>query len=129
MSNSDRPLAYGEMREKITPDDVNGNAAALRILIADRKDMAPANARSAQWKLILVFAEFPEKEYVANATSYKTLVQFLGDDESKWPGQWCVMAPTVNTFDGKAYEKLHVASPDRWEKVMKATEKKRAAAK
>lgn len=128
-ANQDRPLAYGEMREKLTPDDVNGNAAALRILLADRVDLAPANSRKPEWKIVLVFSEFPDKQYVVNATSYKTLVSFLGDDEKKWVGQWCVMAPTTTTFDNKSFEKLHVASPERWEKVMKATEKKRAAAK
>lgn len=126
---TDRPLSYGEMREKLTPDDVNGNAAALRILTAERKDLAPLNARSAQWKIVLVFAEFPDKDYIVNATSYKTLADKLGEDETKWPGQWVVMAPTNTTFEGRVYEKLHVASPDRWDKVMKETAKKRAAAK
>jgi hypothetical protein len=116
------------MREKLTPDDVSGNAAALRILTAERKDLAPANARSAQWKIVLVFAEFPDKDYIVNATSYKTLAAYLGDDETKWPGEWIVMAPTTTTFEGKSYEKIHVASPERWDKVMKATAKKRAAA-
>lgn len=118
---SNRPdLAYGQMRDKLTPDDVQGQAAALRVLSAERRDFAPSDARKSEYKIVLVFQEFPDKEYVVNATSYKTLVSKLGNDETRWPNQYVVMAPTTTTFDNRAYEKLHVASPDRWDKVMKS---------
>lgn len=106
------------MRGKLTPDDVAGKPAALRILSAEMRDFAPKSARAADNKIVLVFAEFPEKEYVVNATSYTTLTLKLGDDYTRWPGQWCVMAPTTTTYEGRAFEKLHVAPPDRWDKIM-----------
>lgn len=118
MPDNSQRLAYGEMRDKLTPDDVAGKAAALRILSADIRDFAPKSSRSADNKIVLVFVEFPDKEYIVNATSYKTLVMKLGDDVTRWPGQWCVMAPTTTTYEGRAFEKLHVAPPERWDKIM-----------
>lgn len=121
-AQSQRP-SYGEMRSKLTPDDVKGKAAPMTIATVELRDMAPANARREDNKIILTFNEFPGKEYIANATSFKTLCQKLGDDWDKWTGQVIVMAPTTTTFDNKAFEKLHVASPERWDKVMAEVEK------
>ena len=116
-------LGYGEMRDKLTPDDVEGKAAPLTIQTVDVKNMAPRGSPREDNKLSIVFKEFPGKEYVANATSYKTLCLKLGDNYEKWVGQVAIMAPTTNTFQGKAFEKVHVASPDRWDKVMKSLTK------
>jgi hypothetical protein len=115
--------SYGEMRDKLTCDDVNGKPAPLTIEAAELRDLAPAGSRREDNKIILTFREFPGKEYIANATSYKTLCMKLGDDFNRWAGKVIVMAPTTNTFDGKAYEKLHVAAPERWDKVMQTVER------
>lgn len=117
---ADKPrLGYGEMRDKLTPDDLEGKPAPLTILTVEVKNMAPRGSPREDNKLSIVFKEFPTKEYVANATSYKTLVMKLGDNYEKWPGQVAIMAPTTNTFQGKAFEKVHVASPERWDKVVR----------
>lgn len=110
-------LSYGEMREKLGPDDVDGKVAPLTCATAERKNFAP-NGQGEEYKIVLTFEEFPEKELVVNATSYKTLVAKLGDDEDAWVGKTIVLAPTTTTYGGKSYEKLHVASPERWDKTM-----------
>lgn len=110
--------SYGTMRDKLTPDDVEGKAAPLTVATAELRDMAPRGSRREDNKIIIVFREFPEKEYVCNATSYKTLVTKLGDDYTRWHGKTVIMAPTTNEFEGRSYEKLHVASLERWDKVV-----------
>lgn len=126
MTGPEKP-SYGEMRDKLTPDDVKGKPAPLTIDSAELRDLAPEGSRRADKKIILTFKEFPGKEYISNATSYKTLTQKLGDDYTRWGGKVVVMAPTTNTFNGQSFEKLHVASPDRWDKVMAEVNKRRQA--
>lgn len=122
-------LGYGEMRDKLTPDDLDGKAAPLTVQSVEVKNMAPKGTPREDNKLSIVFKEFATKEYVANATSYKTLVLKLGENYEKWVGQVVIMAPTTNTFQGKAYEKVHVASPERWDKVMRQLQGAGAKAK
>jgi hypothetical protein len=126
MSDAKPRLGYGEMREKLTPDDFEGKPAPVTILKVEVKNMAPRNSTREDNKLSIVFKEFPTKEYVANATSYKTLVMKLGDNYDKWPGQTVIMAPTTTTYGTQTFEKVHVASPDRWDKVMKALQSRTA---
>lgn len=128
MTMPERP-SYGEMREKLTPDDVGGKPAPMTIDKAELRDLAPEGSRRADKKIILTFKEFPGKEYIANSGSYKTLCQKLGDDYSRWSGKVVVMAPTTTTFNNQSFEKLHVASPERWDKVMQEVSKRQAPAK
>lgn len=131
MSN-DRPLSYGEMRPKLEPDDTEGKPAALTIASADRRNMA-RRGQPAEYKVVVVFGEkfdpkavrdtepSEERELVLNATDYKIVCAKLGNDEAAWVGRQVVVALTVNTFGGKSYEGMHIAVPDRWEKVLKAS--------
>lgn len=132
MSNDNRsaPLSYGEMIPKLTPDDTDGKPVALTIRRARRQNMAP-KGKPEEIKIVIEFAELfdgdtPDKqrrEYVVNSGSYKTLSTKHGTDETKWVGKPVVMAVTKTTFDGNEYEKQHVATPDRWEKVLAASAK------
>ena len=129
-------LSYGELLPKIVPDDTDGKPAQLTVRRVRTQNMAP-EGRAPEVKLVIEFAETfkaqrgfdadsaTRREYVVNATSYKTLRTKLGDDHDKWVGQPIVMAPTTTTFDNKSFEKLHVASLDRWDKVVAATTKAR----
>lgn len=137
MSTDDQgSLSYGEMVTKIEPDDTDGKPAALTIRRVRRQNMAPTG-KPAEIKLVIEFAEQFEgetadkkrREYIVNSTSYKTLCGKLGTDENKWVGKTIVMAPTNTEYGGKTFEKLHVASPERWDKTVNATTaaKKRAA--
>lgn len=126
--NANKPKpSYGEMRVKIEPDDVEGKPALLEIEAATLRDLAPKGSKASDWKVVLWFVAFPQKEYVVNSTSYKTLCQKLGDDYESWAGKQCVMAPTTTEYQGKQFEKLHVAIPERWDKVV--AEVAKAAAK
>lgn len=139
MSTDNRSgLAYGEMIPKISPDDTDGKPAALTIRKARVQNMARKGAPEEN-KIVLTFAEefdaregfngddAKRREYVVNSGSYKTLSMKLGPDHTKWIGKTVVMAPTTTTFNNETFEKLHVATPDRWEKVVNATA--RAASK
>ena len=133
--SDDKPrLAYGQMRDKLEPDDIDGKVAVLTIASADARNFASESA-GAEYKVVLTFEEFPEdgdtkeKEYVVNATSYKTLVEKIGDDYAAWPGESVVMAPTTTTYGGKTFEKVHVASPERWDKAMQAFKKSKGGKK
>jgi hypothetical protein len=138
MSN-DSQLSYGEMIPKIEPDDTEGKPAVLTVRRVRRQNMAPKGSKSEEVKIVIEFAETfdarkgfndsdaTRREYIVNSTSYRTLADKLGPDENRWVGQQIVMAPTTTQFNGKSYEKLHVAAPDRWEKTVTAT--KRATSK
>lgn len=125
------PLSYGEMIPKLTPDDTDGKPVALTIKRVREQNMSN-DPRRDDTKLVIEFeqefdrtdakdASSSRREYVVNATSYKTLCDKLGQDYKKWTGQTIVMAPTTTTYDNKQYEKIHVAAPDRWDKVLAAT--------
>ena len=140
MSNNsnDRPaLSYGEMIPRIELADTDDKPVALTIRAAVRRNMAPKGSRNEDYKIVIEFAEkfdgaTPDKqrrEYVVNSTSYKTLSDRYGTDETRWVGKVVVMAPTQTEFGGQTFEKLHVATPDRWEKVLSATAKSRGAKK
>ena len=136
----DNSLSYGEMVPKISPDDTDGKPVLLTIRQVRVQNMAP-EGRAPENKIVIEFAEefkpakgfdkdaATRREYIANSTAYKTLCAKLGSDYTKWAGQPIVMAPTTNTFDNKAYEKLHVAALDRWDKVVTATAKARGGSK
>lgn len=120
--------SYGEMREKLSPDDTEGKPSLLTIVECDLRNLAP-KGQGEDWKITLVFAEIPEKEYVVNSTSYKTLCTKLGKDHETWKGQQVVMAPTTTEYGGKSYEKIHVASIERWDKVAASVAKAKSAKK
>ena len=137
MTMPERP-SYGEFRDKLTPDDVKGKPTVLTVDRAELRNLAPEGSRREDKKIVLTFKEFPArgdkegeraKEYIANATSYKTLVQKLGEDYTRWGGKVVVMAPTTNTFEGKAFEKIHVAPPERWDKVLAEVARRQASKK
>lgn len=133
-------LSYGEMVPKISPDDTDGKPVLLTIRRVRVQNMAPEGQREEN-KLVIEFAEefkpaqgfakdvANRREYIANATAYKTLCAKLGADHNKWAGQSIVMAPTTSTFNNQTFEKLHVAALDRWDKVVTATAKARGGAK
>ena len=79
-SNEAPQPSYGEMRERISLDDIHSSLCPATIETIDMRDMAPARARSADYKIIMSFREFPGKEYIANATSYKTCGEKFGKD-------------------------------------------------
>jgi hypothetical protein len=134
MSN-DRPLSYGEMRPKLEPDDTEGKPCALTIASADRRNMA-RRGTAPEYKVVVVFAEkfdakavrdtepSEERELVLNASDYKICCAKLGNDEAAWVGKQVVVALTQNKYDGKTYENMHIAVPERWEKVLKASKTK-----
>lgn len=130
-NGNDSRLAYGEMIDKLSPDDTDGKPAVLTVRSVREQDMAPRGSKNPDVKIIIVFAEEFEgdtadkkrREYVVNSTSYKTLCEKLGRDHNRWSGQQIVMAPTQTTYDGKTYDKLHVATLDRWDKTVSATTK------
>lgn len=132
-TGNDKPLGYGEMIRKLDVDDCDGKPVALTVRRAERRNLAPKNSRNDDWKIVIEFAEKfggendddKRREYVVNSTSYKTLCDRLGKDETRWVGQTVVMSPTNNTFEGKTYEKMHVAAPERWDKVISATARAR----
>ena len=133
-------LSYGEMVPKLEPDDTEGKPVALTIRRARRQNMS-RNPNRDDTKIIITFAEEFEpragfegdaatkREYVVNATSYKTLCMKLGNDDEKWIGKQIVMALTTTKYEDQTFEKMHVATPDRWDKVLtasaKATSKRR----
>jgi hypothetical protein len=125
------PLSYGEMIPKLTPDDTDGKPVVLTVKSVREQNMAREGQRE-EIKLIIEFAQqfdrtdpkdaaSTRREYIVNSTSYKTLCDKLGTDYKRWVGQDIVMAPTTTNMDGKSYEKIHVAAPERWDKVINAT--------
>lgn len=130
-----QPLAYGDMRPKLEPDDVDGKPAVLTVKRADRRNMA-RRGQGEEWKVVVVFADtFPgksvrdaepstEREHVLNATDWKTVSGKLGDDETTWAGKKFVMAPGTTQYEGRTFEKMLVATPDRWDKALAAVAKK-----
>lgn len=114
-------LAYGEMREKLEPDDTDGKPAVLRIKFAERRNMA-RGGRGEKWKIIVVFMDVASedgtnKEMILNATDWATASGKLGEDEKRWAGKFLVVAPVTTNYDGKPYEKQHCVSPARWDKL------------
>lgn len=143
MSNNrnDQPLAYGSFIPKLEPADTNDRPVALVVHATRRQNMAP-EGRPSEYKIVLTFQPvFPVphgwdgdkqdgamREYVVNATSYKTLTAKLGSDETRWVGRTIAMEPVTSNFNGQAFRKTHVAMPERWESILASTERARSAA-
>lgn len=139
--NEQQPLAYGSFIPRLEPEDTKDRPVALVIHRTRRQNMAP-EGRPAEWKIVVTFQPvFPVpsdwdgdkqdgamREYVVNATSYKTLCGKLGSDETKWIGKTVAMEPVTSNFNGSSFRKTHVAMPDRWETILSQTTRAREQA-
>jgi hypothetical protein len=115
------------MRDKISLDDIHNALCPVTVASIDLRDLAPAKSRKADNKIIMVFREFPDKEYIANATSYKTCVEKHGADWRTWVNKVIVLAPVSNEDPNTRtlVTKVHVAPPDDWAKALNAATKAR----
>lgn len=119
--------SYGEMREKISLDDIHNALCPVTVAKIDLRDLAPARARRPDMKIVMIFREFPDKEYIANATSYKTCVEKHGSDWRTWVNRPIVLMPVTNEDPrtGASVTKVHVAPPGEWDKALNAATKAR----
>lgn len=134
------PLSYGEYIPKLDVADTGDRPAVLEIASVYRRNMAPSDADRKDIKIVLRFGPVfdpprgwdgnpdsgREREYVVNATSYKTLCSKFGSDEKRWVGRSVVMVPTTSNFGNERFRKMHVGMPNEWDAVIAAAERARA---
>lgn len=125
--------------DKLNPEHTGGKAAVLTIESIAIRNFAQGG-RGADWKMILTYKEFPGVEHPINRTSWRTLSEELGKWEPgekdfgnvvvnhPWKGKLIVVAPTTrnNPSTGEAVEKLDIAPPTAWKRVMAQYEKQKA---
>lgn len=136
-NNSGNSL-YG-YAEKLSVDHTDGKAAVLTIETVAVRNFAPQASGRKDWKLVLTYVEFPGVEHAINRTSWKTLSSKLPKweptddqygkqiDNHPWIGQQVAVAPTTrdNPQTKEAVEKLDIAAPSRWDKMMESVKAKR----
>lgn len=117
--------------EKLSPDHTDGKPAILTIASIAIRNFAQGG-KGEDWKMVITYEEFPSIEHPINRTSWKTLSDKLGKWEPgdkdfgnvvanhPWLGKQVVVAPTTrnNPTTGEAVEKLDIAAPARWDKLM-----------
>lgn len=104
--------------------DLNGaDVAVVHIVSARIVNFGQNYLDDKNKKVALTFAEFPDREYILNATSYRLLVDRYGEQRASgfrgWEGKLVVLAAT-ETDDpntGNRVNSLWVADQQTWNEV------------
>jgi len=111
---------FGSSAPKLMPEDLEEDAAILTIskyeeVMVDDDEAEGGKRQSATLK----FEETGDKVIWLNKGMVEALVEQLGDDADKWPGQKIPVERHVATFGNKKFPKVRVMMAEEWDKTFK----------
>ena len=111
---------YGKSREKLTLDDLDGGDTIV-LTCASVEDVTFDDNGKERKSLVMTFEESGEKSYWPNKTSTGYLVEAISAESDEWIGQRIPLEAVHGDYQGKPYDSLWVAAPERWASILKAT--------
>jgi hypothetical protein len=117
---------YGQ-RPKLTPESLDRRArVAVRVLEAGAFKKADARQRFVYW----ISTQEPKDHILfLNGNDLREIVESLGDETDKWPGELVVLELVERNYRGKSYEKYAVAPAPEWNDVLRPLEAPPSSAK
>lgn len=108
---------FGGVRgTKLTPEDLDGDAAVLTISeYAEQRNTGEGRRLSP----VLRYSEAPEKLHYLNREQMERLVAKLGDDSDRWIGKRVPVAVEDVVYEGETFHKVYVMRPEEWEQAFK----------
>lgn len=120
MANKVDPSKFGSSAPKITPEDLEEDAAILTIDVYESVSVDDENAEDGKRQsATLKFVETGDKVLWLNKGMVETLVEQLGDDADKWSGQKIPVERHVATFGNKKFPKVRVMPSEEWDAAFK----------
>lgn len=111
---------FGSSAPKLLPEDLEEDAAILTISAYEEVQVDDDNAEDGKRQsATLKFVETGDKVVWLNKGMVETLVEQLGDDADKWPGQKVPVERHVASFGNKKFPKVRVMMSDEWDKAFK----------
>lgn len=104
---------YGSKRPKLTPEDLEGDAAVLTV--AGFEQFMVKDDVGERPTAILVFEETGDKALFLNKTMLSALVERLGNDGDKYIGEKVPIEARKVTYQGKTTTKLYVMAAEEWD--------------
>ncbi|MCP4899829.1 MAG: hypothetical protein GY906_22915 [bacterium] len=114
------PREFGGGEGKLTPEDIDGDAAILIITEAKQVDFGESIG------LKIYSEQSPEVPFIVSSKGdVETLISRLGDRMSKWEGQQLPIEVATRVFGKKEFVKLVVVPEADWDDML-APPKRRA---
>lgn len=116
------PNRYGGVQgTKLTPDDLDGDAAVLTIAeFTEQRNTGEGR----QLSPVLRYVEAPDKLHYLNRLQIERLIAKLGDDSDRWIGKRVPVAVEDIEYDGTTYAKVYVMPPDQWTVTLAEADRK-----
>lgn len=135
--SASKPRGLYAFAPKLDISHTDGKPAVFTISSVSVRNFAKGG-QGEDWKIVLTYEELGNVEHAINRTSFRTLTDKLGpwtpgeNDYNKiipnhpWKGKKVAVTPTTrnNPETNEAVEKLDVAAPNRWDRMMDAYNRK-----
>lgn len=122
------PKTLGSSTPKITPDDIE-ERAILTVVAYEEITMDDEETGESRKSATLIFEETGDKVLWLNVGMAESLVEQLGSNSDKWPGQKVPVEAYVAMFKGKKFPKVRVLPAEEWEAAFKESGTKRGGVK
>lgn len=112
---------YGTRSDKLTVDDLEGDAAVLTVDSFGEKTFTDIAGTTRTQKVtpFLTFRETGDKVLWLNSTQVGYLIERLGDDTDDWMGKPIpVERHEYKSFNGEEGVNLWVSPPERWDDLL-----------
>lgn len=118
---------FGSSTPKLTPDDLEGDAAILTVTAYEEVEVDDEDAEGGKrLSATLAFEETGDKVLWLNKGMVEALVEQLGDDSDKWAGQKVPVESYVAKYRGQKFNKVRVLPSEEWDAAFKEAGVKRA---
>jgi len=111
---------YGSARPKITRDDLQDGDFII-LTVANFDEATISDEEGKRVTPYLEFAETGDKVLWLNKTQVGFLIEGFGSkDSDDWKGKSVPIEKVTTTYNGRKFDKVAVAAPERWEEYMDA---------
>lgn len=120
MGSSDTKIGsdyLGGSRERLVPDDLEGDAAILTV--ADSDAFQLTRGKTKENCLTLTFVETGDRALWINKTMLTALIDQLGDDRAAWVGKQVPVEVIDAEYEGTTTRKVYVMDSDDWDQAFK----------
>ncbi len=111
-------------------DLASATHAVLTILAVDPKAEIPDEDTESGTRTVLTMTfeeDNGEKTLYTNYRQVGYLIERLGSNEKKWPGQQVVIKKVRQPFGKQEYKKVAVAPPEEWDEALAKAKSRRGA--
>lgn len=111
---------FGSSTPKITPDDLEGDAAVLTVTGFEKVEVDDDDAEGGKRNAAtLTFEETEDRVLWLNKGMIEALIERLGDDSDEWVGAKVPVEKYVARYRGQKYDKVRVMPAEEWDRAFK----------